>query len=128
MKPLIYVAHPYGGCPEALDRAELWLDRLSTLMVRALFWAPWIQLCRLWPDAGETRERGLELDLACVARSDGVLMVGGKVSPGMQLERQSARSCLDLTEFVAPEQLLQSPGCCAQMVVWIEALEEESNR
>ena len=127
--PLIYVAHPYGGNPSNLDRADLWLERLTRWSgEKALYWAPWIQLCRMCPDVGETRERGLEIDQACVEMSDGMLMVGGCVSPGMSSERIVARSVLDLSALTGPEQLLQSLSPCGDLLAWVDVLTKGSNR
>ena len=125
--PLIYVAHPYGGNVENLGRAELWLERLSQ-WAPALFWAPWIQLCRLWPDANETRERGLEIDRQCVAMSDGMLMFGRSVSVGMLREKRAARSVLDMTSLVDMDRLLQSQDWCNDLLAWIDTLTKGSDQ
>lgn len=112
MKPLIYVAHPFGGEKHLLDKAERWVAKLS-LHFDAIFWAPWIPLCRNWPDSGESRARGLEIDMAAVDRSDGVILVGGYVSPGMTMERDRASSVLDMVHLCDPVDL-----CCDQCTDW----------
>lgn len=100
--PLIYVAHPFGGDMVKLAAAEQWVAYLCRSFP-AIFWAPWIPLCRHWPDSGESRKRGLELDLAAVRRSYGVILVGGEVSPGMTLERDAAHVVWDWSGFRTPE-------------------------
>jgi hypothetical protein len=97
-RPLIYVAHPFGGDQSRLNKAESWVAFLCQRF-DALFWAPWIPLCRHWPDTGDSRKRGLELDLEAVRRSDGIILVGGEVSPGMLIERDAADECWDWHEF-----------------------------
>ncbi len=104
---IIYLAHPFGGNPENLDAAERWAAWLS-LRFDALFAVPWVALCRHWPDSGETRKRGLELDLAAVRHCHGMIMVGGCVSPGMQIEKAEARELWDLSEFETPEDLVDA--------------------
>ena len=112
--PLIYVSHPFGEDVDKLHRAECWV----TYLVRrfpAIFWAPWIPLCRHWPSHSvEARARGLEFDLAAVRRSDGVILVGGCISPGMSLERDAASNCLDASIVRTPDEL------CADDVATIE--------
>lgn len=93
---LIYVAHPFGGDKSNLDKAEKWVADLSQRF-DAIFWAPWIPLCRHWVDSGESRKRGLEIDLAAVRCSDAVIAVGGFVSPGMNLEIEESSASLDAT-------------------------------
>jgi hypothetical protein len=108
---LIYVAHQFGGNPTNLDRAEAWVAWLCSRF-DALFWAPWIPLCRHWPDSGDTRKRGLELDLLAIERSDGIITVGGQMSPGMYIERDHAAahgvSLWDVSDFATPEELAAS--------------------
>lgn len=119
-RPLIYVAHPFGGDRSNLDRAEAWIAFLCQRF-DALFWAPWIPLCRHWPDSGDSRKQGLELDLDAVRRSDGLVMVGGTVSPGMRLERAEARVTWDWSMILNPQDVGENN--CIAMKWWIRELE-----
>jgi hypothetical protein len=101
---VIYLAAPYGGIPSKLDAAERWAAWLS-LRFDAFFIVPWVAICRHWPDSGETRKRGLELDLAAVRHCHGMLMVGGFISSGMVSDKSAARDVWDLSEFETPEDL-----------------------
>lgn len=71
---LIYVAHTFGGLQANADAAEQWCAQLS-LIFDAVFFVPWIPLVRHWIDSGQTRERGLVLDLEAVKRSDEVWFI-----------------------------------------------------
>lgn len=124
--PLIYVAHPFGGDGLLLPCAEAWVAYLCRNFP-ALFWAPWIPICRHWPDSGESRKRGLELDLAAVRRSDGLILVGGEVSPGMRVERDAARSIWDWSEYRTPEDFEEldyasKSSAVVELLDWIESL------
>jgi hypothetical protein len=116
--PIIYVAAPFGGNPENLDKAERWAAWLS-MRFEALFVVPWVPLCRHWVDSGETRKRGLELDLVAVRHCHGMIMVGGNVSPGMAIEKAEARELWDLHEFRSPEQLEQHSFEMDALAGWI---------
>ena len=52
--------------------------------------ADWIVLSGQWDET--RREAGLEIDKALIARCDAVLLVGGRISPGMQIEKEHAES------------------------------------
>lgn len=67
---LVYVAHPYGGAPRNLALAEQFVAELNLLLPDCIFWAPWIPLCRDWPNKGESLKEGMRFCLAAVARSD----------------------------------------------------------
>ena len=125
-RPLIYIGHPFGGDKTNLDKAEAWVAFLSAHF-DALFWAPWIPLCRHWVDSGNSRRRGLELDMSAIDVSSGVLFVGGVMSPGMVIEMERAVSgagkaksfCVqNLTRYTTPRDLLvdkHEMDCQAQL-------------
>lgn len=110
----LYLAHPLGAGPDRdanIARATRWYAWLSDLgfMVHA----PWILLAAVWTE--ERREQGLEIDRVFldflgavnVEMSDcGFALTGGRVSPGMDEERDWAREyglfVHDLT-FLGPE-------------------------
>lgn len=86
------------GVPSPLDRMQVECNRLRAL--RWIRWrtercdvalcAPWIPYVETLPDGGEWRERGLRDDCAMVARCDGIILVGGRISSGMARERDAA--------------------------------------
>lgn len=90
-RPIFYMAHPYGGKPENLERAKRWLRWLINNNPYTDFTAPWIPWCETLPDLDPfMRERGIAFDLATVSRCDGLVLVGGRISRGMQLELEAA--------------------------------------
>lgn len=96
-----YMAHPYGGSPENLARARRWLAYLQAELTDCAVIAPWIEQCEQRPDddASPTlREAGLQWDEAIVRElCDGVILVGGRVTPGMRREAEAARNVWDRT-------------------------------
>jgi hypothetical protein len=102
--PIVFVSHPFAGDMRKLTSVEIWCAWLS-MSFDALFVAPYVPLCRHWPDSVGTRERGMMLDLVAVARCDGMIMVGGSISPGMLIERDASKNVYDVSEFETPEEL-----------------------
>lgn len=102
---LVYVAHPYGGDPENLARARRWLAWLlgHPDFAGCGFVADWILTCELLVETVDNRSRGLEVDLELVRRCDVLVLVGGRVSPGMEQELLIARAhrkgIIDLTDL-----------------------------
>jgi hypothetical protein len=93
VKKVVYIAHPLGAGP---DREQ---NRRN-----AARWAAWAAVieeaspvCDWIVLSGELsedhRELGLACDLALVERCDELWLVGGRVSPGMALERDHAIAC-----------------------------------
>jgi hypothetical protein len=119
---IAYVAHPLGSG----------VDRDANRM-RAMRWcgwvvktfgvaseANWIVLSGVWDETPENRALGIECDLVHVRRSDFVLLVGGRVSPGMRIEAMHAVSCgipvYDLTALGAePPAVDVAP----KLVAWV---------
>jgi hypothetical protein len=65
-------------------------------LAKALNCAPsadWIVLSGVWDESPENRELGIACDLAHVERCDYLVLVGGRVSPGMRIEATHAVSC-----------------------------------
>lgn len=98
-----YIAHPYGGSPENLDRAATWVCWLAekyTIVPSA----NWIIICSGWTE--DRRELGLHLDCLAIERCDLVFQVGSNVSDGMGREGRHATgkdlSVLNLTGYVEP--------------------------
>ena len=110
---VVYLAHPVGaatvdGVRANLAAAKRWLWELR----KATDWsicAPWISGVEVALDAGvaegEERKRGIPDNLAVVERCDAIVLVGGRVSIGMALERDHASACglrvIDLTDLGA---------------------------
>ena len=85
----VYIAHPLGGN----DRRE----RNRRIAQRWVVWAAesgvvpyatWTILAMAWDES--RREQGLQIDFAQISRCDELWLVGGRVSPGMSLERDHA--------------------------------------
>ena len=78
---LIYVAHVFRGLQSNADRAEKWTAFLNWHIEGALFDCPWLPQVRHWVDSGESRERGMKLDLEFVRHCEALLalspLVGG---------------------------------------------------
>lgn len=113
MLPLVYVAHPLNAAtPDGMATNRFngarwcaWLARYCGVAPQA----PWIVLSSVWTEE-EGRELGLECDKATIARCAALILTGPRVSSGMQVEIDFARSIgvpvVDLTGYgvpVAPE-------------------------
>lgn len=102
---LCYAAHPFGGDLKLLDRAEQIVALLLEHCPGVLAWAPWIPMCRHRADSGESRARGLAIDLAAVRRSDCLVVINAGESPGCKAEiaEANARGIPVVTIFVADD-------------------------
>jgi hypothetical protein len=99
---VIYVAHPLNGPDREANRANAakwcaWVAQLGHAPV-----ADWIILSGELAEA-DGREMGLVIAHALVRRCDEVWLVGGRVSPGMQIEADEAvrlaKPVYDLTPY-----------------------------
>lgn len=71
-------------------RAKRWLRWCWEVAPRIAIVAPWIPHVELLDDAiPEHRERGLRDNCAAAALCSGIILAGGRVSPGMQRERMA---------------------------------------
>ena len=104
MKPVVYLAHPVGapdrdGIDANLARVRRWLRAIvdATDWSICASWMPYVEAL----DEDRYRARGLADDLACLERCDAIVLVGGRVSAGMAIERDHAVTCglrvIDLT-------------------------------
>lgn len=85
--PVMYVAHPVSGDVEAnLARARRWLRWLVDCYPGFAFCLPWMAYVQALDEATH-RERGLRDDLEMLRRCDGIILVGGRLSSGMALEK-----------------------------------------
>ncbi len=101
---VMYVAAPVSGNVNAnLARAMRWLRWLRARDTDAVYIAPWIASILSGEDDSDPaqRERGLRDCVAVVSRCDAVVLVGGRVSSGMQREREAIEAkggvVIDLT-------------------------------
>ncbi len=85
-----YTAHPLGTGLERtanIARAKRWLAWLLKTYPDDAFVLPWVPYAEVLPDCSSSHTRGLRDDLDVLARLDGICLVGGKLSPGMLVER-----------------------------------------
>lgn len=103
---VVYLAHPYGGDTDNLDRAEAWLAWcIRHYFPEFAFKAPWIPHCRNVPETEGNRAAGLAFDRREVLGSDEVWLFGERVSPGMRAEASGHPHVRNLTELVGEFQL-----------------------
>lgn len=89
---IVYVAHPLGSGPDreqnrrnAAEWCAFFAEHYNIAPV-----ADWIVLSGIWDEQPNYRWRGIEIDKALVARCDEVWLCGGRISPGMQIEKDTA--------------------------------------
>lgn len=97
--PIVYVAHPLGGDIDAnAARAERWIAWLMQHDTKHAFlcpWLPFVRAFRLLGNDGDDhghpfRERCMRDNMACALLGlDGIVLVGGRCSPGMSVEMDS---------------------------------------
>jgi hypothetical protein len=86
------MAHPVAGDVTAnLARALRWLAWLSKREPDVTIIAPWIAAIMSGEDDSDpaARARGLAHDVIVVKRCDVLILVGGRVSSGMAIERDA---------------------------------------
>ncbi len=90
--PLCYVAHPVGSGPDRprnILNVKLWIRALVESVEHLAFVAPWVPYVEAL-DERTHRERGIRDDLSAMGRCSSAVLVGGRLSPGMLLERDHA--------------------------------------
>ena len=110
MKEVWYIAHPVTGDPEGnCKKAIEWVRWLTLNEPSRVYIAPWVAevLAFVGQDIPEAfYDRVLADDQDVVSRLDGILLVGGRISRGMQLEREAAqahdRCVADWSELAEP--------------------------
>jgi hypothetical protein len=87
--PVVYVAHPVAGAVAANIKAAYgWLEWLWRRWPRIAFMAPWIVEAHVHDDTDpDDREGALLRTEAIVSLADAVLLIGGRISVGMERER-----------------------------------------
>lgn len=142
-RPVVfYMCHPVAaptidGVRDNLASAKAWLQWL-TENSPATVCAPWIAAVEAALDCGVTeaaqRERGLRDCIAIIERMDGVVLVGGRVSNGMAVERDKAVWCglhvVDLTRFGGCQIFMTDHAwmCCARDIMYLAEHEVHSKR
>jgi hypothetical protein len=84
-----YLAHPVAGDVQAnVQRALRWLAWLRREEPTACLIAPWLAALLAGEDDTDPaqRERGMRDNLLVAERCDGIVLVGGRISAGMQRE------------------------------------------
>ncbi len=89
---LIYVAHKFGGNLKNADRAEALTAYLNLHIEGAAFICPWLPMVRHWIDSGDTRARGLRIDLETVKVCAGLIALTEETQGGVKLEWDVAKS------------------------------------
>lgn len=101
---VLYIAHPLeGDISGNLGRAKRWI-RWAFTNFEVSPVADWVLLATIFDDRGMwSRDRFLKADVSLVEKCDGILLTGGRISPGMEIERLAALragiSVIDLTRF-----------------------------
>ncbi len=115
--PLCYMAHPVGTGPTRprnIVNAKLWIRTLVETIEHVAFVAPWIPYVEVLDEATH-RERGMRDDLSAMIKCTCAVFVGGRMSPGMSVERDCAISAgmgiIDLTASLPhdPLEVLNDP-------------------
>jgi len=94
--PVVYMAHPVApdgttNLADNVTNATLWLQFLLTRWPRVAWIAPWIVETYILNDQDDVDRAGsLRRCCATLGRADAVLLVGGRVSSGMDRERSDA--------------------------------------
>jgi hypothetical protein len=90
-KRVVYIAHPLGAGPDREQNrrnAAQWVAWAARQGVAPV--ADWVILSGEFEETYENRALGLSIDLALIERCDELWLVGGRVSPGMAIERDHA--------------------------------------
>ena len=97
---VVYLAHPVApvpGGPTVAENVTNALAWLKCIVLASRGWAvcaPWIPYVQVLEDSGKVecpiRRRGMADDLAVLERCDFMVMVGGRISRGMQGEKEHA--------------------------------------
>ena len=91
---IIYLAHPYGGVPANLERAQRWYTWIYRTQKGVVPVADWIITCMALDDRSDAdRALGMRGNKAIIAICDEVWLTGGRISSGMQEEADFAAEC-----------------------------------
>ncbi len=114
-KPVVYVAHPVSGqCLVNVYKTVAWIRYLVEADPTRIYHAPWLAQVMAFPDTegGQNYlpfERCLADDKESLARCDEIILVGGRRSPGMQVELDEAKRLklriTDMSRYATPSDL-----------------------
>lgn len=115
-KPVVYVAHPVSGHPVTNAMATVeWVRALINLDPSRIYVAPWVAEVLAFPSEtpGESLHHdynsAIDDDLEVLSRFDEIILVGGRIGPGMQKELNHAKSLhkriTDLSQYKTPADL-----------------------
>ncbi len=114
-KPVVYVAHPVSGqCMVNVYKTVAWIRYLVEADPTRIYQAPWLPQVMAFPDTegGQNYlpfERCLSDDKESLARCDEIILVGGRMSPGMQVELDEAKRLklriTDMSQYATPSDL-----------------------
>jgi hypothetical protein len=119
-KEIWYLAHPVSGNPRGnCERAQAWLRWLTEQDPKRIYVAPWMPEVLAFMEVEENQtfseshpdffKRILSDDCEVVQKLDGIILVGGRVSRGMQLELDAAlaagKKVCDWTTYETPDQV-----------------------
>ena len=90
---MIYVARVFSGIQSNADIAEEWTAYLNLKIEGAVFLCPWLPMVRHWVNSGDTRARGMHLDISCAQQFDGVIALS-EVTGGVAEEWKAAKNSL----------------------------------
>lgn len=96
MMRVCYLAAPLSGdIPGNLARAKAALASLQSRYPDRAFIAPWIAWVEMGDDDNDpaARERGMQRDLAVIAKCDELWVWGNRISAGMAREIDGAHAC-----------------------------------
>ena len=103
---VIYMAHPYGGNQDNIEKAKQWLRWLNENVAGACFIAPWIQECDGVEETPDGRDAGLARMQAIISKCDAVVAISG-ISPGVRIEL----GAMDLgRRWLFPGELIPASG------------------
>lgn len=113
MKEVFYVAHPVTGDARGNAlKAVAWIKWLVDKDPRRVYIAPWVAEVLAYADitcSPEFYDRVLTDDEEVVRRLDGILLVGGRISNGMQRELDAAfaagKHIVDWSDYATPDQV-----------------------
>lgn len=106
---VMYLAHPIGTGPDRdmnIRSAKMWLRALIDILPDCAISIPWLPYVEVLAEDTH-RDRGIRDDKIMIARGhDGGIMTGGRMSPGMLIERDHfsvlRRPVVDLTAAPLP--------------------------
>lgn len=114
---VIYLAHPVSGdVPGNLAEARRWIRWLYDHVPSIAIVATWITGCEVLDDGNpEHHKLGLQHDVAVIGRCDAILLVGPKLSAGMQAELLAAEtSKLHVLSFIGYDRV----SATASLIRW----------